>query len=64
MEDAQSEQNEMFRQMIMKTCKEHYKCAQCIADNIRNTYQKELSGEELTYLTLHLKRINLGAEDK
>lgn len=62
MEDAQTEQDEMFRQMIMKSCKEHYRCAQCIADYIRNTYQKELSGEELTYLTIHLKRINLGAE--
>ena len=58
MEDAQGEQDEMFRQLIMKNCREHYKCAQSIADFIRNTYQKELSDEELTYLTIHLKRIN------
>ena len=62
MEDAQGEQDEMFRQLIMKNCKEHYKCAQCIADFIKNTYQKNLSDEELTYLTIHLKRINLGAD--
>lgn len=62
MEDAQTEQDEIFRQMIMKNCKEHYRCAQCIAEYISNTYHKELSGEELTYLTIHLKRINLGAE--
>ena len=60
--DAQGERDEMFRQLIMKNCKEHYKCAQCIADYIKNTYQKNLSEEELTYLTIHLKRINLGAE--
>lgn len=58
MEDAQTEQDELFRQLIMKNCKEHYRCAQCIADFVRNTYHKELSGEELTYLTIHLKRIN------
>lgn len=62
MEDAQGERDEVFRQLIMKNCKEHYKCAQCVADYIKNTYQKNLSDEELTYLTIHLKRINLGAE--
>ena len=62
MEDAQGERDEVFRQLIMKNCKKHYKCAQCVADYIKNTYQKNLSDEELTYLTIHLKRINLGAE--
>ena len=61
--DAADERDELFRQLIMKNCKEHYKCAQCIAQFVRSTYQKELSGEELTYLTIHLKRINPGAED-
>ena len=62
MEDSQGERDEVFRQLIMKNCKEHYKCAQCIADYIKNTYQKDLSDEELTYLTIHLKRINLGSD--
>ena len=62
MEDAQGERDEVFRQLIMKNCKEHYKCAQCVADYIKNTYQKNLSDEELIYLTIHLKRINLSAE--
>ena len=62
LEDAQGERDEVFRQLIMKNCKEHYKCAQCVADYIKNTYQKNLSDEELIYLTIHLKRINLGAE--
>ena len=62
MEDDQGEHDEMFRQLIMKNCKEHYKCAQCIGDYVKNTYQKTLSEEELTYLTIHLKRINLGLQ--
>lgn len=52
----------LFRQLIMKNCAEHYKCAQCIGVFVQNTYRKTLSEEELTYLTIHLKRINLGSE--
>ena len=62
MEDDQGEHDVMFRQLIMKNSKEHYKCAQCIGDYVKNTYQKTLSEEELTYLTIHLKRINLGLQ--
>ena len=62
MEDDQGEHDVMFRQLIMKNCKEHYKCAQCIGDYVKNTYQKTLSEEELTYLAIHLKRINLGLQ--
>lgn len=58
MEDTREERDALFRELIMKNCKEHYKCALCIADYVRNTYQKTLSDEELTYLTIHLKRIN------
>ena len=48
-----------FRDMIVRSCKQHYKCAQCVGEYIRNTYQKPVSDEELIYLTIHLKRINL-----
>lgn len=48
-----------FQEMIIRSCKQHYKCAQCIGEYVRNTYQKEVSSEELIYLTIHLKRINL-----
>lgn len=48
-----------FQEMIIRSCKRHYKCAQCIGEYIRNTYQKTVSDEELIYLTIHLKRINL-----
>lgn len=62
MPDDQSEHDVLFRQLIMKNCPQHFKCAQCIGEYIKNTYQKELSDEELIYLTIHLKRINLGSE--
>lgn len=48
-----------FQEMIVRSCKQHYKCAQCVADYIRNAYQKEVSDEELIYLAIHLRRINL-----
>ena len=59
LEDDQGEHDLVFRQLIMKNCRDHYKCAQCIEQYVRTTWQKELSQEELTYLTIHLKRINL-----
>ncbi len=48
-----------FQEMIIRSCRQHYKCAQCIAEYIQNAYGKEVSNEELVYLTIHLKRINL-----
>ena len=57
--DQEDEHDVLFRQLIIKNCPEHYKCAQCIAQYVRNTWNKELSQEELSYLTIHLKRINL-----
>ena len=48
-----------FQEMIIRSCKQHYRCAQHIGEYIRNAYQKEVSDEELIYLTIHLKRINL-----
>lgn len=48
-----------FQEMIMRSCKQHYKCALHIGEYIRNTYHKEISAAELIYLTIHLKRINL-----
>ena len=57
--DDQGEHDILFRQLIMRNCGDHYKCAQCIGQYVQNTWKKELSQEELTYLTIHLKRINL-----
>ena len=49
-----------FCEMIRRSCAQHYKCAQHIAEYIRNAYQKEVTDAEMIYLTIHLKRINLG----
>lgn len=56
------EYDENFQNMIIQSCRQHYKCAQCIGEYIRNTYHKEVSDEELIYLTIHLKRINLSRQ--
>ena len=61
--DQEDEHDVLFRQLIIKNCPEHYKCAQCIAQYVRNTWNKELSQEELSYLTIHLKRINLSSDN-
>lgn len=63
MEDDQGEHDVLFRQLIMKNCRDHYKCAQCIGQYVRTTWNRELSEEELTYLTIHLKRINLQGDN-
>ena len=52
--------DEVFRALIARNCSEHYKCACCIAEYVRNTWHKELSDEELVFLTIHLKRIRMG----
>ena len=62
MPDKDDEHDIMFRQLIVRNCGEHYKCAQCIAEYVKNTWQKTLSEEELMYLTIHLKRIHMGDE--
>ncbi|MDO4173235.1 MAG: PRD domain-containing protein [Eubacteriales bacterium] len=63
MPDMEDEQDILFRRLIARNCKQHYKCAQCIGEYIQNTYGKTLSEEELIYLTIHLKRINMDAEE-
>lgn len=63
MTDTDDKQDALFRQLIARNCKEHYRCAQCIGTYIKNTYHKTLSEEELIYLTIHLKRINMNAEE-
>ena len=59
-EQENDTQDEVFRAPIARNCSEHYKCACCIAEYVRNTWHKELSDEELVFLTIHLKRIRMG----
>lgn len=58
--DSADENDAAFRQMIARSCRQHYKCAQCIGEYVEKTYRKRLTDEELVYLTIHLKRINMG----
>ena len=58
LQDSGSVQDEQFRQMIIQSCATHYKCARHIAEYVKNTWNRDLSDEELMYLTIHLKRIN------
>lgn len=57
--DGDDPNDVLFRQLIARNCKRHYKCAQCVGDYVKNAWHKELSDEELIYLTIHLKRINM-----
>ena len=58
MPDTEEEGDAAFRQMIAKSCARHYKCAQCVAEYVKNIWHKQLSQEELIYLTIHLKRVS------
>ncbi|GFZ30098.1 transcription antiterminator LicT [Clostridium zeae] len=51
-----------FQDIIKAKYKEEYQCSLKIAELIRLEYQKELTEEELVYLTVHIKRVT--AEDK
>ena len=58
MEDSTDESDAAFRALIARNCKQHYKCAQFVAEYIKNTWHQTLSQEELIYLTIHLKRVS------
>ena len=58
MTDSPDESDAAFRALIARNCKQHYKCAQCVAEYVKNTWHKTLSQEELIYLTIHLKRVS------
>lgn len=51
--------DELFRELIMRNCREHYECACRIASYIESNYDKVVSDEEKLYLTIHLKRLNM-----
>lgn len=61
MQDKQGE-DAAFRQLLIKGCGDHFKCARCIGEYVKNTYHKDLPEEELVYLAIHLKRINQESE--
>lgn len=56
--DRTEERDEVFRNLIMKNCSEHYECAKRISDLVSEKYNKQVTDDELVYLTIHLKRIS------
>ena len=57
MPDTADEHDVLFRQLIARNCKAHYGCAMAIAAYVREQWDRELSDEEMVYLTIHLKRV-------
>ena len=51
-----------FNDIIKNKYKDEYQCSLKIAEIIRRDYHKELTEEELIYLTVHIKRIKSGNE--
>jgi beta-glucoside operon transcriptional antiterminator len=48
-----------FQDIIKAKYKEEYHCSLMIAELIRKEYQRELTEEELVYLTVHIKRVTM-----
>ena len=61
--EQKKDSDELFWSLVVHNCKEHYKCAECIAAYVENTWHKTLSNEEKIFLTIHLKRINTDGDD-
>ena len=49
----------VFQEMIKKQYPKDYECAKLIREHIKKTYQKEVTEEEMVFLTVHLKRISM-----
>ncbi|WP_394920789.1 BglG family transcription antiterminator LicT [uncultured Robinsoniella sp.] len=47
-----------FQKMVKKRYKNDYKCAEEIRTFIRKTYKKEITEEEMIFLTIHLRRVS------
>lgn len=63
MEDSPAQGDAAFRALIVQSCPRHYECAQKVGEYVRTAWGKELSQEELIYLTIHLKRVAGELED-
>lgn len=60
--ESAAERDELFRTLVARNCEKHYRCARQIAAYVGERWHKQLSDEELVFLTIHLKRINLDIE--
>lgn len=61
MPENDDNESKKFFEIIKTNCKKHYICAQHIADYIQKNYNRQVNNEELVFLTIHLKRIELTA---
>ena len=57
--ESPQERDELFRALVARNCQNHYRCAEQIAAYVAGQWRKTLNDEELIFLTIHLKRINL-----
>lgn len=48
-----------FQEIIKAKYKEEYQCSLKIADQIRHYYQKDLTEEDLVYLSVHIRRVTM-----
>lgn len=56
--DETNDKDKEFHRIICESYPEHYECAKQIERFVNAKYKVELNQEELSYLTIHLKRIN------
>lgn len=52
-----------FQKIVKDRYKKDYECAIMIRDYIRNNFGKSITGEEMTFLTIHLRRISSTSND-
>lgn len=57
--DSKKQEDVQFRKIIEKSCKRHFICAQQCAEYINKNYNKIINNDELIFLTIHLKRLDL-----
>lgn len=50
--------DEYFTELIKRSCKKQYKCAQCIQEYLLKTFGKTISEDELVTLTIHMKKVS------
>jgi len=48
-----------LQKMIQTSYSKDYRCAEIISDYVKEKFHRELTGEEMMFLTIHLKRITM-----
>lgn len=48
-----------FHKMVKERFKNDYECAKQIRDYVKETYNKQISEEEMIFLTIHLRRVSI-----